>query len=343
MLFGDEPPSWLFAFSIVALYVCLWVFTLALTGVLVRFRANYNPKGLQLADANEVEQGTVDSPVVGPVAKSYFGMFARVYRLEGISGLFKGFFPNLIFRAIFNFTPMAYTPTINQIAFYTSDLVRFLLTVIFSIFAMIIIYRAITTPAKLSSFQPRIALRTLLSPHERAHFWKLFRNPGLFLGWTTYIFLVTLFVRITRYDIFIEVIVVVHRVIVRLVPDIPEPPRREGPYNAMTWVILGGLVVLGALLLCPLEVALVRLSLQRNNGPEALSSSIVDTSEPATQPESDVDISIEEDVILTHPDSDPYTGLIDCFKRIVKEEGWTTLYRGWWITFLFGGFKSSFV
>jgi hypothetical protein len=42
----------------------------------VRFRANYNPKGLQL----DSEGGAV--PHTGPVVRSYFGMMARVYRIE---------------------------------------------------------------------------------------------------------------------------------------------------------------------------------------------------------------------------------------------------------------------
>ena len=41
-------------------------------------------------------------------------------------------------------------------------------------------------------------------------------------------------------------------------------------------------------------------------------------------------------------EGDPYLGLVDCAKRIVAEEGWMTLYRAWWVTFL-GGFGSSFV
>jgi hypothetical protein len=35
---------------------------------------------------------------------------------------------------------------------------------------------------------------------------------------------------------------------------------------------------------------------------------------------------------------DPYLGLIDCAKRIIDEEGWRALYRGWWLTMLFGVF-----
>jgi hypothetical protein len=46
------------------------------TGVLIRFRANYNPKALQL----DAEGGAV--PHTGPVVNSYFTMMARVWRLE---------------------------------------------------------------------------------------------------------------------------------------------------------------------------------------------------------------------------------------------------------------------
>jgi hypothetical protein len=47
-----------------------------LTGSLVRFRANYNPKGLQL----DAEGGA--QPYTGPVVSSFVGMIRRVYRIE---------------------------------------------------------------------------------------------------------------------------------------------------------------------------------------------------------------------------------------------------------------------
>jgi hypothetical protein len=31
---------------------------------------------------------------------------------------------------------------------------------------------------------------------------------------------------------------------------------------------------------------------------------------------------------------DPYTGFVDCAKRIAQEEGPTALYRAWWVTML---------
>ena len=46
-----------------------------LAGTLVRFRVNYNPKGLQL-DAGGAQQYT------GPVVTTFFGMLTRVYRIE---------------------------------------------------------------------------------------------------------------------------------------------------------------------------------------------------------------------------------------------------------------------
>jgi hypothetical protein len=47
-----------------------------LTGILVRFRANYNPKGLQLDNEGGVQ------PHTGPVIRSYLAMAARVYTIE---------------------------------------------------------------------------------------------------------------------------------------------------------------------------------------------------------------------------------------------------------------------
>ena len=46
------------------------------TGILVRYRANYNPKGLQL----DSEGGA--QPYTGPIIRSYFTMITRVYRIE---------------------------------------------------------------------------------------------------------------------------------------------------------------------------------------------------------------------------------------------------------------------
>lgn len=69
---GTPPPTLvLFLATIISLAIFV-----PLTGVLVRFRANYNPKGLQL----DSEGGA--APHTGPVVNSYIQMFLRTYQLE---------------------------------------------------------------------------------------------------------------------------------------------------------------------------------------------------------------------------------------------------------------------
>lgn len=67
--------AYVFFSLLLALAISLGIFV-PFTGVLVRFRANYNPKGLQL----DSEGGAV--PHTGPVVRSYFRMMGRVYRIE---------------------------------------------------------------------------------------------------------------------------------------------------------------------------------------------------------------------------------------------------------------------
>lgn len=95
--------------------------------------------------------------------------------------------------------------------------------------------------------------------------------------------------------------------------------------------------------LCPLEVIATRISLQRNYSGSA---EPVDTLPQAESGDADVNgvqySGQEEDVIGLRSEDDPYTGLIDCGKRIIKEEGVGVLYRAWWLTFLFS-FTGAFV
>lgn len=77
--------SLLFVSGLIFVYAVSLLLAVPLAGVLVRFRANYTPKGLQLDGEGGLQ------PHTGPVINSYFSMFARVKRLEGWLGLYKGF------------------------------------------------------------------------------------------------------------------------------------------------------------------------------------------------------------------------------------------------------------
>jgi hypothetical protein len=79
---SDRCIDFHMAFSITSLLlfaIFLGIFlliTVPLTGALVRLRANYNPKGLQLDPEDGVQ------PHTGPVITSFFLMLSRVRRLE---------------------------------------------------------------------------------------------------------------------------------------------------------------------------------------------------------------------------------------------------------------------
>lgn len=149
-----------------------------------------------------------------------------------------------------------------------------------------------TTRTKLSICRPREAWHALLSPHERANSLTLYKNPGLFFGWTVYIFLVTLLFRNPRVNIITNV-----STFIRSSPTAsgPQwPPADLDIISVVLRVVAAIIRTLVSLLLCILEVALVRLSLQRNNGPDA-SHQQIDT-DTATQ--SDTETLGEEDVIL---------------------------------------------
>lgn len=81
LAFLTSPPhSDMLAFTDILLLVGSLALSLAilvpLTGALVRFRAHYNPKGLQLDPEGAVQ------PHTGPVIATFFAMLVRVYRIE---------------------------------------------------------------------------------------------------------------------------------------------------------------------------------------------------------------------------------------------------------------------
>jgi hypothetical protein len=64
-------------FLLFSLFLAIFLLvTVPLTGALVRLRANYNPKGLQLDPEDGVQ------PHTGPVITSFFVMLSRVRQLE---------------------------------------------------------------------------------------------------------------------------------------------------------------------------------------------------------------------------------------------------------------------
>ncbi|KIK67358.1 hypothetical protein GYMLUDRAFT_37460 [Collybiopsis luxurians FD-317 M1] len=303
-------------FVLAATLVVSFAIFVPLTGVLVRFRANYNPKGLQLdTDGNA-------QPHTGPVITSYFAMFKRVYQIEGWPGLYKGLMPTLLSTLfvttvilIFMDTPspshgkyVAPNTSILGTLFYST------LMMLVSLPTSIITYRSITTPLKLSSVNPAKSLRAILTPTERRKPWILYFTPGLLAAEVLHILIVVLFLGPIR------------RLLV--------PPLESGYFENVSFVKLGIYVVVviaATIVLSPLEVMAIRLAIQRNHSSAEYNSVSQEIEGDADEAEF---AGNEEDVIGLRSENDPYLGLTDCAKRMIDEEGIFSLYRAWWITLL---------
>ncbi|KAI0314085.1 mitochondrial carrier [Amylostereum chailletii] len=321
------------AFSLAALlafFLFLGLFlliTVPLTGALVRLRANYNPKGLQLDPEDGVQ------PHTGPVVTSFFGMMARVRRLEGWAGLYKGFMPTLLTNvSLMLFSVLivgASASNPRNHGVYNAPATGIWGILAYSIFlmlvslpAVIMVNRSITTPHRLPYFKPAHSLRVLLTPTERRKPWTLYLTPGLLAAEILHISYVVIGIRSLRH---------------LLLPSFsgPEPPRLED-VSTIKLVIFLSFSIISTVVLCPLEVISTRLSVQRNHAAAEFNS--VAQEEDGDAEEVMEYAGADEDVIGLRSELDPYLGLADCAKRIVHEEGLRALYRGWWLTMLFAVF-----
>ncbi|KAF5386167.1 hypothetical protein D9615_002225 [Tricholomella constricta] len=294
-----------------------------LTGILVRFRANYNPKALRLDPEGGAQAHT------GPVIHSYFGMMTRVYRIEGWAGLYKGLSNTLV--VTFLILVFLDAPRTRHGA-YRAPEAGIMGTLVYSVGMMLIslptailTYRSITTPHKLPYLQVMQNLRILLTPTERRRPWILYLTPGLLAAEVSHIVIVVLGLGPLRR---------------LLVPELSAKSERGiGDISIVKLSIYLLIVILSTAILTPLEVIATRLAIQRNHASSEYNS--VSQQVDGDAEETAEFSGAEEDVIGLRNEADPYLGIVDCAKRIIDEEGWVSLYRAWWLTLL-GGIGSAF-
>jgi len=299
------------------------------TGVLVRFRANYNPKGLQL----DAEGAPV--PHTGPVVNSYFAMFSRVYRLEGVPGLYKGLVPTAVTTVSLTIFVLLFVDAEKprRHSRYRAPDSGIVGTLFYSIMMLIvqlpttiITYRSITTPVKLGYFNVGHALRVLLTPTERKKPWILYLTPGLMAAEVAHILVVVLILGPFRR---------------LLLPAFSTPDTRLEDVSGWAVLFYSLLAVVCTAIMTPLEVISTRLAIQRNHA-SAEFNSVQQEEQADGAAEPGEDYGSDEDTIGLREEGDPYLGLADCAKRILHEEGVMTLYRAWWLTFM-GIWGNAFV
>ena len=183
---------------------------------------------------------------------------------------------------------------------------------------------AITTQYLLPWMDTKYALRRLFTPTELRKPWVLYTTPGL-LG-----------AKILHLG---YIVLVLHTLRSLLLPSVDaissgnaEPGSGLPPDFTVlrigTYIFIAGL---STVVLCPLEVIATRLSLQRNHPTSATFETV-----PQDEAEPELQYAGSEDVIGLRNEFDPYMGFTDAAKRMVDEEGWKVLYRGWWVTLLAG-------
>jgi len=298
-------------------------------GVVIRFRVNYTPHGVNLSDGmDEEQQRLTNDPRVGPVVTSFLAMAARVRRIEGWSGLYKGFMPVILMGMFQAFLGSIIIGSggafsISSGGIVTTILWTIIVVVLIQIPRTVLVNRAITTPHKLAWFAPRASIKALFTTYERRRPWAIFTTPGLALSQTLEMLWFHGIARFAR-----------HLLIPSLHPRESPFPTETGFLAVMGMVAYGFFLIGSTLVLTPLEVVSARLSVQRNHPAGS-----------AEVPEADGEGSglefagADEDVIGLRDEDQPYLGLADALKKIVDEEGWKTLYRAWYLTLLLALFS----
>ncbi|CAE7141525.1 unnamed protein product [Rhizoctonia solani] len=295
-----------------------------IAGAIVRLRANYTPKGLKLDQDGDTSGSFHVTPNarVGPSINGIIHMVRRIYLLEGWHGFYKGFMPALISTILLTLWAIVTIPGhpqyIPRCAMHIPP-THILRGLLYGFGTLAWYNRAVCTPHRLPWFKPMKTLRIILTPCELRKPWMLYLTPGLLTA---------------RMLIVIWVVTVARVVRARLLPSVSE--GLSSAHDPLDQYIMTRLMKPTRLaifllfsmastgILCPLEALATRLSVQRNKS---------GTDDGAVEPAVEY-IGEEEDVIALKSEEDPYTGLIDCARRMVREEGAGSLFRAWWLTMI---------
>jgi hypothetical protein len=96
-----------------------------------------------------------------------------------------------------------------------------------------------------------------------------------------------------------------------------------------------------AIILTPLDVLGVRLSAQPNaHGTDKAHSRDRGTKDSHLSPAGDVlPDNSGEGILAQRPRGEPYMGMVDCARKMIREEGIGSLYKGWWWVLMGGVVK----
>ncbi|KAF7324601.1 hypothetical protein MKEN_00501400 [Mycena kentingensis (nom. inval.)] len=295
-------------------------FTMPFIGTLIRFRANYTPRSRVQLDAEEGEESPTED------VKSYFAMLKRVHRVEGWPGLYKGVMPSILESLI----SVVFVTPMLAVLYVVSPARHFhtLITLLFAVCSVLLLIpmeiiknRTITTPYKLRAFEPSKALRLLLTRAERKAPLRLYLLPGVALASALPVIislLITMVWQIVAFELL---------------------PLYGTSYWSLAHAVhrLCGVafLILTTALITPLHVIRVRLTMQTLPvDPAAAPSPAGEEPQPEHAPEAQVYSSEDVVELRSATGRATYTGVEDCGRSILREEGKAAFFRGWWLTAL---------
>ncbi|KAH7096095.1 hypothetical protein BKA62DRAFT_720658 [Auriculariales sp. MPI-PUGE-AT-0066] len=349
------------ALVVCALLVATWfvepskvfrfVVAVPLVGVLVRYRAYYNPRPV-VDNAEASASPALESAAFAP---SYIATARRVKQLQGWQGFTRGEAPILLSLACTGFVarmfPRYMWPTVlYELPLSTLEMCALPLTAI----RILIVNREVINPSSLNWYTPRGALQKLFP--DRQSKLTLFKT-----------FCSVIAIELVRIGL-VECVETLMNVITDLaIQDERLDPewRRHDPTGISVPVLtidlvlsaapywIGGVLVLvnGAALVCVSEVLVVRMSV---NGLATGSEATVSERDPllvgptahqlsfSASPEErgasaacsglqgkPISVDLEPVGRLRQP---PYESIFDCFRAARREEGTAAFFRAYWVT-----------
>ncbi|THU99804.1 hypothetical protein K435DRAFT_776853 [Dendrothele bispora CBS 962.96] len=266
--------------------------------------------------------------VLASYGLGFLRVLRRTYEFEGWEGLFKGVIPTflgvLIFRGSLMLVKVHPTFPLMVMAAPQINLIEspffILISSMIEVPAQIVLVRTTLTNYKIPWYNPILALRLLFSPSERQSPWIIYLTPGLMLS---------LFLQYAMQFFVIRLSFLLGSTIWNnwsLYETQFSSPSMFGLFVILGMLGISLAFLAYTVLLTPLKVICTRLAQQRNwITHEGDQFSEADEAEVYG-----LSVYSVEETVCIHDASEPYSGFIDCYHRIVEQEGWRALYRGWW-------------
>ncbi|KZT22956.1 hypothetical protein NEOLEDRAFT_1137322 [Neolentinus lepideus HHB14362 ss-1] len=315
--------------NIIPFLVCIYVGAFLFWGlgvilpflnVITRVMANYAPKTLRLEEGEQ--EGEEVFALSEPAPTTYFTMRKRILQIEGAQGLIKACVPfiiKLVMLIVVYFTTHVYRAPATVYGAIAQIVVNTIVEVLISLPFEVIVARCIVTPYQLPWFHPTFSLRCLLSKAELRKPWILYSIPGF----ASSLLLLS------------GVEVIAQRIYTGLNFYIAARARQPSHVADTGGIALNILLIFVVFAVkwasgMPLKTVATRLAvqnIQKNAAIELDSEDMRDEVEARRYSDDDDVVQLREEL---------YTGLVDCIKGIVREEGWRALYRGWMLCLVEG-------